>query len=144
MTPKLSTDWTEENVVDEIQGNELELGKEDIIEILNGQASETGQVNVSTDDDYDYLLGLLLQRYRQTDSEAYRRSMDIMHDDMGYWVNPSQKPPLKPASVQQYSRHLNNYLLGDKLEKERLHYDVVDPKTGDFIIRFEEDYYTDV
>lgn len=140
--PRIASDWTEETIQDELVESDVTLSVDDMLEILNGQADLHDRTRVETRDTYE-LYQRLVERYRQNDSQAYRRKMDIFNEDMARWIPPEMEEDKKPAQVTDFSHEVpTNYSRADDgLQKERTHYAVQHPETGNYIIHMFTDEY---
>ena len=140
--PEVSSDWTEEALMEQFSESDVTLSEDDIREILNGQADVLDKDRVESLDGYE-LYQALMDRYRQGDDRAYRRQMDLYNQDLIEWTPPKMDEPKKPAQIIDF-RHevLTNYSRADEgLTKERKHYGAKNPGTGEIIIHMFWDEY---
>lgn len=140
--PQVSSDWTEGELKEQFAESDVTLTEEDILEILNGQAETLDRDRVESLDGYE-LYQALVDRYKQGDSRAYRRKMDVFDQDVEMWVPPEMDKPKKPAQVINFSHEVStNYSRADDgLAKERSHYGAKNPETGEIIIHMFKDEY---
>lgn len=143
--PRVSSDWSEKELLQQFSESDVVLSEDDIREILNGQADTLDRKKVNSMDEAE-LYQALLDRYVQEEDEAYRRQMDVFHEDMVAWTPPDMEPPLKPAQVIDFSHEVpTNYSRHDEegLVKQRTHYGAKNPKTGEVIIHMYKDEYVE-
>ena len=139
--PRISSDWTEDEMLEQVVESNQVLTEEAMREILNGQAELLDRDKVNSMSKVD-LYRAVIDRYVQADEEALKKKMNTFDEDIESWVPPGMEQPRKPAQVIDYSHEMpTQYRLDDDINKERIHYGAKHPETGEVIIHMMQDEY---